>query len=209
MKASLFDLDHTLLVNNCSYRFGAYLYKQKVFSFYTMLKLVSFYTLHKANLLSMTSLHQKIFQLVFKGKSYTSVAQYIDPFLSQEWKTYAPAIERLQFAKQNNHFIAILSSSPDFLVKAIASKLNIKNWKATIYQLDNQANFCEISNVLEGKDKAAYIDHLKKDIAIQNIIAYSDSHLDIPFLKAAGTAIGVNPNKKLRRLCQELNWEVI
>ena len=43
-------------------------------------------------------------------------------FIEQNLKNhlYAPAINRLQSAKENNHFVSILSNSPDFLAEPVA-----------------------------------------------------------------------------------------
>ena len=39
-------------------------------------------------------------------------------------------------------------------------------------------------------------------------IAYSDSHTDVPFLEAVGSAVAVNPDRKLRRIATHRGWPV-
>jgi len=212
-KVSLFDLDQTLLKDNGSFQFGIYLYKHKAFSFASMLYYVICYALHKLNCMPMQRLHEKIFGSLFKGKSSSTFNQLAKEFLDQQFDSmcYPPAIQKLQEAKKSGHFTVILSSSPDFLVKLIANRLNVDAWAATSFLVDNNDNFWKISNVMHGECKSRYMHSLSKKLAISigNFIAYSDSYLDLPFLKAAGRAVGVNPDKKLKSICKKNQWEII
>jgi len=210
---SLFDLDHTLLKENSSFSFGAYLYREGFFNTLKMLKLASVYALHKLGLLSLASLHKKIFQKLFHEKSASQFQRLVDDFLDKSFHEllHMPAVDCLIKAQQRGDFIAILSNSPDFLVAKIANRLNVHFWKASIYSLDDKGNFSHISAFLEGKEKAIWMKKqaLKFDILDVNISAYSDSILDLPFLEAAGEAIGVNPDKRLRKLCLRKGWKIL
>ena len=39
-------------------------------------------------------------------------------------------------------------------------------------------------------------------------VAYSDSHTDLPFLEAVGSAVAVNPDRRLRRIAADRGWPV-
>lgn len=213
VSASLFDLDHTLLKVNISYRFGVYLYQQNVFSFFCMLQLSLIYTMHKLHLLSMRQLHIQIFRKLFKGRPFQEIAQHIDLFLDGEIPSSLNSVVfgRFKLAKQSNAFTAILSSSPNFLVEAIAKRLEFATSQGSLYSLDKDQKFSHISSLIEGQEKADYIFELKKssNLNIGEITAYSDSILDLPFLSAADKAVGVNPDPRLRKICQEKGWQVI
>lgn len=212
-KISLFDLDHTLLSANCSFLFGSYLYKQKIFSTFTMIKLVGYYSFHRLRFLSLQELHQNIFKQIFLGRKADSIKQFVKPFIEQNLKNhlYAPAINRLQSAKENNHFVSILSNSPDFLVEPVAAFLGVDDWKATVYEVNEEGKFSEISSFFQGENKAEYLSCVTKrfSLAKEHVIAYSDSFLDLSFLRAAGTAVAVNPDRKLKCVSRKNNWEII
>ena len=212
-KITLFDLDHTLLSANCSYRFGAYLYRHGYFKTPTMLKLVGVYFLQKLNILSLQQLHLKVFDLIFHNKNVDILKKLTESFIPEFLRKYSylPAIERLTKAKSMGHFIAILSNSPDFLVAPIASAFGVKNWKATVYEVDEKGRFSKISNFVEGNDKANYLNAFLQQFNLVKIstTAYSDSILDLPFLKAAGQAVAVNPDRQLRRHAKANNWEIL
>lgn len=210
---SLFDLDHTLLSVNCSFSFGSYLYKKRIFSTFLMVKLVVLYAMHKLGWLSLTKLHTEIFKQLFFGKEATVFKAYIQSFIDEQLHKilYNPAIARLNEAKKNQHFISILSNSPDFIVGPIAAYLGVTDYQATVYEVDAEGKFSYISCFFQGVDKADYIKKLKKSFNLEkiNVIAYSDSFLDLPFLQEADLRITVNPDRTLKSIAIKNSWEVI
>jgi len=178
-----------------------------------MLKISSSYFLHCLGFLTLKELHQDIFKQLFLGRKLNSIKQHIKPFIHQSLKKslYVPAIKKLKMAKKNDHLISIVSNSPDFLVEPIAEYLGVDDCKATVYDIDKEGRFSKISIFFEAKEKADYL-NVKCDrynIAKDHVIAYSDSFLDLPFLKQAGIAVAVNPDRKLKKYSLKNNWEII
>jgi HAD superfamily phosphoserine phosphatase-like hydrolase len=210
---SVFDLDHTLLTANSSYCFGIYLYRKKFFSFVTLFQCLSYYTRHKLFGMSIENLYQKTFLSLFKDRNMQEIENFAISFLDQEFQymLYLPVIQRLIEAQQNGHYTVILSSSPDFLVRPIAARLGVHAWKASLYTKDQMGKINGISEVIEGHRKANYVHLLMEDLKIANscTAVYSDSYLDLPVLKIAGKAIGVVPDRHLRKICLKNGWEII
>ncbi|MCE2983770.1 MAG: HAD-IB family phosphatase [Parachlamydia sp.] len=209
----IFDLDHTLLKVNCSYRFGAYLYKKTKFSLFTLIACLSYYIRHKYFTLSMGELHYKIFNRLFKGACSETICNHANAFLDNELsRLYNPLVQiRLLEAQQRGDDVAILSSSPDFLVRLIADRLRIKHWKATVYAVDDQGVFSHVSDIVDGHKKVECVRHLVNELDCdpEFTVAYSDSHLDIPLLAHAARAVGVNPDDKLKQVCLDMGWEIL
>jgi HAD superfamily hydrolase (TIGR01490 family) len=209
----VFDLDHTLLTVNSSFRFGFYLYRQKIFSFWTLLLLLSDYARHKWGSMSVQALHARSFARLFKGQNLSEVRQHVDKFLTEALPSmlYAPVVERLRAAQKQGDEVVILSSSPDFLVGEIARRLHVQRWKATMYEVNKEGKFMAISHVMEGHDKAQYVKTLadQMHLPFSNMTVYSDSYLDLPVLKIAGRAIGVVPDCHLKRICLQNGWEIL
>jgi HAD superfamily hydrolase (TIGR01490 family) len=210
---SAFDLDYTLFSENSSYRFGKYLCSKKLLPFKSLAFIVGCNIRHRLGLLSIMRLHEDAFKRLFYGRSSSQVKQWATEFVEQYFETllYLPAIQKLKKAQAEGHLTVILSSTPDFLVEPIAKKLHVPVWNATEYAVDKDQKFCHIARLMLGSDKAEILARLKQQHSIprQRIYAYSDSHLDLPFLMAAGTAIGVNPNRTLRSICRQNKWPVI
>lgn len=209
----VFDLDHTLLSVNSSFRFGLFLYRQNFFSFWTLLACLSDYARHKWLGMPLKTLHANSFYRLFVGRSRSQVLAYVNQFLNENLSLllFAPVVNRLKEAQVQGRRILILSSSPDFLVEEIARRLTVEKWKATVYQIDSQGNFSTLYGVMDGDDKALYVNTLARSLSIplSGITAYSDSSLDLPLLKIVGRAIGVVPDSNLRRHCLRMGWEII
>jgi phosphoserine phosphatase len=211
--ASFFDLDNTLLNANCSVGFGKYLYQQSVISFPRLLQLGGVFLLHKSGVLSIAAMQAIIFQKLFFRQPRSFFERHVDRFLDEhlDGLLNVLTVERLKIAQNANHFVAILSSSPDFLVEPIAKKFGVSYCKATSYATDRIGCFSHIECILQGNEKAEWVTNTAKELSLnqQNIAVFTDSVLDLPFLKCAGVKVAVNPDRKLRKLCLRNHWEIL
>jgi HAD superfamily hydrolase (TIGR01490 family) len=211
--ASLFDLDGTLLKVNSSFCFGKYLYQHGFFSMFRLLQLGCIYFFHKIGLISIESVHHTVFKRIFKGRCSKQVAQFADLFIETHLNSmlYSPAIDRLKKAQFAGHFVAILSSSPDFIVKSIAQKLNVLHVESSIYSVDAEGKFSHIEHLVEGNVKAGWVTKAAQDhaIAFEGITGYTDSVIDLAFLLSCGNKVLVNPGRKLRAMGRKRRWETI
>ena len=165
--------------------------------------------MHLLGAVSINSLHQKTMNLFFQGKSMKELQLLADHFLNQTFSEMKnePIIEILNKAKQEGKFVAILSSSPSFLVVAIAKKLNVDDHLATQYQLNHKGEISGLLYSVLGKDKAEYVNNLEFDS--QQIAAFSDSIHDLPFLESVGYPIAVNPDRKLKNISKQMGWTIL
>lgn len=213
MRLAVFDLDHTLLTANSSVRFGSFLYQQNFFSFWSLLGCLSAYARHKWFGMSIHDLHQKTFTHLFKGRLISDVQKYADQFLdsSLDGMLYEPVVQKLKQAQAQGDTVIILSSSPHFLVEAIAQRLHVERWQATFYQSNEQGMLTGVAQAFEGEYKALYLKKLSNDLNFlrSDMTVYSDSHLDLPILKMAGRAIGVKPDFYLKKMCKQNGWEIL
>jgi phosphoserine phosphatase len=211
--ASFFDLDHTLLKVNSSFKFGSYLYRNQQFPFTDMLKLVLAYGLHKFGFYSLAEVQEVIFKRLFYGHSCHPIYELAESFVDSHFERmlYHPAIKQLKQAQELGHHTVLLSSSPDFLVRLFAKRFSMDAWESTHYAIDQEQRFCCISSVFQGGDKAHYVEETMKKLGISKnqTFAYSDSYLDLPFLKSVGVPIGVKPDRKLLSWCKKTGCKVL
>jgi len=210
---SAFDLDHTLITVNASFRFGVYLYRKGAYPFSTMMKLITDYARYKFLGMSIFDLHQKTFQTLFRGRTMRWVQTEVEEFVENclTGLLNPPAIVRLRQAQEQRQQVGIFSSSPDFIVAPIARRLRVDYWVASRYQTNKSGRLQNIATIVQGQEKARLLRNWVRSLGLDlsDSIAYSDSIADLAFLRAAGHAIGVNPDKSLRALCQREGWEVI
>lgn len=208
---SVFDLDHTLLNCNASFSFGKYLYKINFFSTFSLIHYIFFYFLHKIRAVSISSLHQQIFKKLFASQRFEEIDLHAKNFVDLHFHSivYTPAFECLLEAKRKGHNVAILSSSPDFLVAHFARHFGVKDYFGTFYHVDEQGKFSHIERLIQGETKRKYVEEYITRLPGLQVIAYSDSSLDLPLLEAAHVPIGVNPDFNLYRHCKKNNWKIL
>lgn len=210
---SIFDLDNTLVKVNTSFSFGKYLYKQGILSFFTMISLVFLYVRHRFFSLSLEELHEQSFRRLFLGIPLEKVNQWVEGFLSLHFASIGnpPAVGCLKQAQQEGHYTVILSSSPDFLVGPIAELFGVDEWRATSYAVDKNQILSHISELFTGKEKAnaCMVIIAACKLPRERSAVYSDSYLDLPLLEIAGHPVAVNPDRKLRAVCQKNQWRIL
>src|SRR5438132_2949212 len=126
-KLSVFDLDHTLITKNSSFRFSYFLLKQKVLSPWAFFTSTFYYYQHQHFGLPLSELHVQVFNRLLKGLSPAYLQRYVDEFVNEYLGAllYMPAVSELRLAQQLGEHTAIFSNSPDFLVSAIAKYFRV------------------------------------------------------------------------------------
>lgn len=212
-KLSAFDLDHTLTKGNSSFNFCHFLLKRKLLTLSSVMDSSVCYLRHLFFGMSLTDLHHAIFNRMLFGLSMHFLEDQVDRFLKEYLfhGLYMPAVYRLRLAQHLGHYTIILSNSPSFLVKSMAEFFGVNEWRATEYAVDAEHKLSKVSLIMQGSEKALHLNSLSKKLGIQReaITAYSDSYHDLDFLKASGTPIAVNPDKKLRAVSLEKKWSII
>jgi phosphoserine phosphatase len=71
--------------------------------------------------------------------------------------------------------------------------------------------FDGISQIVDGDYKAKVMQSIleRKRLDKASLYAYSDSSLDLPFLRMAGRPCAVRPDRQLKRISLENGWEII
>lgn len=115
-------------------------------------------------------------------------------------RVYVFSRNQLEFHKANGHLIFFISGSPDFLVKEMAEKYDVTEFRATKYLYDEDGKFTgEIVPMWhsEGKDEVCNEIIEKYDIDIEKSYAYGDTTGDLSMLRRFGNAYTINPSNKL------------
>lgn len=115
-------------------------------------------------------------------------------------RVYVFSRNQLEFHKANGHLIFFISGSPDFLVKEMAEKYGVTEFRATKYLFDEDGKFTgEIVPMWhsEGKDEVCNEIIEKYNIDIEKSYAYGDTTGDLSMLRRFGNAYTINPSNKL------------
>ncbi len=209
----VFDLDGTLSQQNISVAFGRYLFEIGLITRIQALLAISCYGLFKAHKISLHTLHQLLFKLLFKGKKSQLILQHAKEFLESRLieLTHPLTVKMLRHAQNSHHQTALFSSSLSFLVEPIAQHFRFDHWISSEYSIDKKGNFSEVASIIDGTTKANQLRKLalQLDIEYDKTVAYSDGDNDLPFLNAAGKQIVFYPGKQLLPICLAKGWLAI
>jgi len=209
----VFDLDRTIVADNCSLDFCRYLVRKDVLPSSSLVYSLFYYLKHIFLGMSLSDLHNCVFEHFLRGKPVDQLEESVEPFLKDYLfsQIYLPVLAELRLAQHLGYYTLILSNSPCFLVEKIAQLLGVNEWRATQYAVDKERRLCHITSIMQGEDKASCVQEIAKKLSIgkEKITAYSDSFLDLPLLLTAGTPIAVNPDRKLRRFSERHQWSIL
>lgn len=119
-------------------------------------------------------------------------------------------MEHIEHARAKGHEIALLSSSPDFIVNEIAKALKINLILASSYPISQTGYFSADIQVIRGYNKASWIERfLEKDPSFNFVYAYSDALEDLPMLLKADIKYAVYPEQSLHLISLEKGWQLI
>ncbi|MDN3505003.1 MAG: haloacid dehalogenase-like hydrolase [Rhabdochlamydiaceae bacterium] len=212
-RIALFDLDRTLLDCNISMEFYLFLIKKKCIPVGSVPVCLLYYIKHRYFEFPLINMHHIVFDQFLLKRSSQLIFQYIDEFVEMllPGMLYMPAFIELKRAIHLGHYTAILTSTPKFIAEPIAKSFGVHALYATEYAIDDKGDFCSISRIIEGGEKAKITSQIQKelDIATHRVSAYSDSFHDIDFLCCSGEKIAVNPDKRLKSYSLEKNWKII
>lgn len=207
-----FDLDGTLYPGNTSMAFYKYMIKIKAISWKTWPLAVVAYLSYRCSFKNITLLHLFVHKWVLSKLNSSKVLKLVPEFIKNVIypKLRKGLIEQIEKAREQGHRIALLSSSPDFIVNEVASCLKINLTLASSYPVSSNDRFCRDILVIRGENKAIWIEEfLSSNPSFNQVIAYSDAMEDLPMLLKADIKYAVFPESSLKDLSFKSGWQLI
>ena len=213
--AAFFDLDKTIIAKSSVLAFGKPFYREGLLSRRAIVRSAYaqvVYMLVGADEKKMERLKEGMLQLT-KGWERTQVErlvhdvmlEVIDPFVYQE------ALDLIAEHQAAGRRIYIVSSSPEEVVRPLARHFGVSGVIATRAQVGPDDRYTgELEFYAYGDQKAEAIRSLAKRarVDLDRSFAYSDSVTDVPMLEAVGHPVAVNPDRDLRHIAEDRDWEI-
>jgi phosphoserine phosphatase len=124
---------------------------------------------------------------------------------------YEEALVLLRQHRAEGRRVFLVSASPIEVVAPLALYLQVDDAIATRAKIDDQGRYTgELEFSSHGANKVLAMAELAEryDLDLAASWAYSDSVTDLPMLEAVGHPVAVNPDRALRRVAEERDWEV-
>jgi HAD superfamily hydrolase (TIGR01490 family) len=215
MEAAFFDLDKTIISRSSSLALSRPLYRAGMVSRGQLLRgayaqLV--YLLVGADENKMERLKEGMLALT-KGWDRSEVERLvqdvildvIDPYVYQE------ALDLMELHRSEGRRIYIVSSSPEEIVRPLARHFGVSGVIATRAEIGDDGRYTgELEFYAYAEQKAEAIRSLaaRVGIRLEGSYAYSDSITDLSMLEAVGNPVAVNPDKELRKISEEREWQI-
>lgn len=119
---------------------------------------------------------------------------------------YTYTRDRIRWHQDNGHLVFFISGSPEFLVRHMAEKYRVTNYKGTIYKTDEDDYFTgDYIKMWDAVSKDKIIDEFSKeyDIGLEKSYSYGDTNGDISMLKRVGNPVAINPSSILLALIKD------
>lgn len=212
-KVALFDMDHTLMDNDCDVSWKAFLIEKGIADASENDEADRFYRQYLEGRLDVDAFLG--FQLrQFKGQTKDEMA----PLLAEHFerygrpKLYRDAVAEVERYREANAPTAIVTSTNEAIAAPAAAFLGIDELLATRLEfLDGRYTGAIVPPyyLAEGK-LAPAIDFCRRHGATLDEAAYyGDSASDLPLLRAVGAPVAVNPSGALEAEARAKNWRIV
>lgn len=211
---AIFDLDNTLLNGDSDHAWGEFLISQKLVDSDAHRKQNDqFYADYCKGELDIDRYLQFALSIT-AGKTVEELkplhqqfmADYIQPM------QLPAAHELLKQHRDKGHYLLIITATNSFVTHPIAKALGVDDILASDAEIIDgryTGKPCGVPCFQHGKVERLKHWMTNKPYRLEESFFYSDSHNDLPLLKAVGHPVAVDPDQQLARYAYDHDWRII
>ncbi|MFC5706306.1 HAD family hydrolase [Aeromonas eucrenophila] len=213
MALALFDLDETLIAGDCASLWLEYMVAEELAPATMVAEEQAMMSLYHQGKMDMHQYMAFTLQPLV-GKSQDWLAQQCQHFAEGvlRERLYPQGLARIEWHRERGDVLVLISASGEHLVAPMARMLGMDHCVAIL--LDEEAG------MLTGQTRGTLSFREGKVARINQLFAgqpgiwqeshgYSDSHNDLPLLRAVTHPHAVNPAPGLRQVAEELRWPIL
>jgi HAD superfamily hydrolase (TIGR01490 family) len=214
--AAFFDLDKTIIAKSSTLAFSGQLYRAGLLNRRALLKAgiaQAYYQMFGADHDQLDRVREELSELTRgwdRAEIETLVAETVEEVVTP--LVYEEALVIIDDHLRAGRRVVVVSSSPVEIVKPLCDFLGLDDVIGTRPRIDDDGRYTgEIEFYAYGPGKAEAIRALAEEdgLDLAASFAYSDSHTDLPMLEAVGHPVAVNPDKELREIALERDWQIL
>lgn len=207
------DMDHTLLDNDCDVSWKLFLIEKGIAPREDLERIVHFWEQYEEGRLDPVSFNE--FQLrEFAGRTETEIAE-----LSREHfetiarpKVYAEAMELVQGQRASGDHTCMITATNIAIAMPVAGYFGFDGVIATALEISGGTYTGRITgDYCVGEGKLPFMRSLcvEHGTDLSQSYYYGDSVADLPVLEAVGYPVVVNPRDRLKAIAGERGWPVL
>lgn len=214
--AAFFDLDKTVIAKSSTLAFTRPLFKAGFLNRASLFKAgiaQAYYQMFGADHDQLERVRQELGELT-KGWSQEEVAELVEETVEEIVTplVYAEALAIIDEHIRAGRRVVVVSSSPYEIVAPLCRFLGLEEIIATVPEVDEEGRYTGgISFYAYGPGKAEAMREFAEEegIDLTESFAYSDSFTDLPMLETVGHPVAVNPDRELRAVAEERDWQIL
>ena len=210
--AAFFDLDCTLVSCNTGRLFLKDLRNRGEISLTKVLRALSWLAKYKLALLDLQTITAHVADFL-RGRSEQDFAEQCQRLVEDEVlpRLLPAGLRAVEQHRDRGHALALLSSSPSYIVGPVAKALSVEVVGATHFEVDKGRLTGQLSGpACFGAGKIHWAERLglQHGLDVGASWFYTDSFTDLPMLERVKHRVAVNPDPRLRRTATKRGWPV-
>ena len=210
--AAFFDLDCTLVACNTGRLFLRDLRARGEISLGKALRALSWLAKYKLAMLDLTTITSHVADFL-RGKHEQDFAEQCQRLVEDEVlpRLLPAGLRTVEQHRDRGHLLALLSSSPRYIVGPVARALSIEAVGATEFEVEKGKLTGRLAGpACFGAGKIHWAESLagQHRLDVKSSWFYTDSYTDRPMLERVDNRVVVNPDPRLRRTARTRGWPV-
>ncbi|WP_448851988.1 HAD-IB family hydrolase [Corynebacterium sp. 335C] len=214
--AAFFDVDNTLIQGASIVLFGVGLAKRGFFNRGDLAsmawKQLKFRVSGSENLNDVASGREQALELV-RGQRVDDIVALAEDIFDDSIgdRIYSETRELADLHLQAGQEVWLVTATPVQLAQVIARRLGFTGALGTVAEVEDGVFTGRlVGDILHGPGKKHAVAALaaSRGLELARCTAYSDSSNDVPMLSMVGSAVAINPDRRLRREALERGWPV-
>lgn len=214
--AAFFDVDNTLIQGASIVVFAVGLARRKYFNLREIApvawKQLKFRITGNENRGDMAEGRQQALEFI-KGRSVAELNSLCEEIVdsSMAEKIWPGTQELAEMHLAAGQQVWLVSATPVQLAQVLARRLGFTGALGTVAEVkDGYFTGRLVGDILHGPGKEHAVAALAavENLDLERCTAYSDSINDLPMLSMVGTAVAINPDRKLRKAARDRGWDI-
>lgn len=214
--AAFFDVDNTLIQGSSLIVFAQGLFRKKFFTLHEIIPVVwkqlKFKISGSENADDVAQGREQALEFI-KGRSVEELVELCEEIVDRTMadKTWPGTKQLADMHIAAGHQVWLVTATPVQLAQILAQRFGFTGALGTVPEArDGIFTGRLVGDILHGPGKRHAVAALAsiEKLDLSRCTAYSDSINDLPMLSMVGTAVAVNPDKKLQEEALKRGWEV-